>query len=71
MMNDSENLVVVRAWNSVTQAEMARSILDDAGIFSMIGNEYMSTLYPTGVMPAQLLVREEDAERAGALLEKM
>ena len=36
-----EKLVVLREWNSVTEAEMAKSILDGAGIFSTIRNEYM------------------------------
>ena len=30
-----EKLVVLREWNSVTEAEMAKSILDGAGIFSV------------------------------------
>lgn len=49
-----EKLVVLREWNSVTEAEMAKSILDGAGIFSTIRNEYMSAIYPIGTMPAQL-----------------
>lgn len=46
-----EKLVVLREWNSVTEAEMAKSILDGAGIFSTIRNEYMSAIYPIGTMP--------------------
>lgn len=34
----------------------------------MINNENMSAIYPTGVIPAQIVVREEDAEKAEALL---
>ncbi|WP_417171931.1 putative signal transducing protein [Alistipes putredinis] len=66
-----EKLVVLREWNSVTEAEMAKSILDGAGIFSTIRNEYMSAIYPIGTMPAQLVVKEEDAKRAAELLDKM
>ena len=66
-----EKLVVLREWNSVTEAEMAKSILDGAGIFSTIRNEYMSAIYPIGTMPAQVVVREEDAEWAAALLRSM
>lgn len=65
-----EKLVVLREWNSVTEAEMAKSILDGAGIFSTIRNEYMSAIYPIGTMPAQLVVKEEDAKRAAELLDK-
>ena len=35
----------------------------------MIRNEYMSAIYPIGTMPAlQVVVREEDAEKAKAML---
>ena len=54
-----EQLVVIREYESITPAEMAKSILDAEGI------------YPVGAMPAQLVVREEDAEWASALLTSM
>lgn len=63
-----DTLVVIREYNSITEAEIAKSILDSAGLYSMIRNEYMSAIYPTGVMPAQLVVREEDLEQAERLL---
>ena len=31
----------------------------------------MSAIYPIGTMPAQLVVKEEDAKRAAELLDKM
>ena len=65
-----EKLVVLREWNSVTEAEMAKSILDGAGIFSTIRNEYMSAIYPIGTMPAQLVVKEEDAKLVFVAREK-
>ena len=68
MIMKDEKLVVLREWNSVTEAEMAKSILDGAGIFSTIRNEYMSAIYPIGTMPAQVVVREEDYEKARAML---
>ena len=71
MIMKDEKLVVLREWNSVTEAEMAKSILDGAGIFSTIRNEYMSAIYPIGTMPAQLVVKEEDAKRSAELLDKM
>ena len=52
-----EKLVVLREWNSVTEAEMAKSILDGAGIFSTIRNEYMSAIYPIGTMPAFIILQ--------------
>jgi len=61
-------LTVIREYNSVTEAEMAKSILDGAGIPASIRNEYMSAIYPIGTMPAQVVVREEDAAQASELI---
>lgn len=64
-----DTLVVLAEYNTVTEAEIAKSMLDSAGIWSTIRNEYMSTIYPIGTMPAQLVVRESDLESARALLQ--
>ena len=37
-----ETMVVLKECNSVTEAEIIKSILDSAGIWSMINNENMS-----------------------------
>ena len=63
-----ETMVVLAEYNTITEAEIATSMLDSAGIWSMIRNEYMSAIYPIGTMPAQVVVREEDAEKAKAML---
>ena len=63
-----ETMVVLAEYNSITEAEIAKSMLDSTGIWSMIRNEYMSTIYPIGTMPAQVVVREEDYEKARAML---
>ena len=67
-MNE-EKLVVVRVYDSVNEAEWDKSILDNAGIWSMIRNEIMSALYPTGIMPAELIVRAEDKTKAMEILD--
>lgn len=67
-MND-ENLIVLRVYDSVNEAEWDRSLLEGEGIWSMIRNEIMSALYPTGIIPAQLIVRSEDKARAKEILE--
>ena len=67
-MND-ENWSVLRVYDSVNEAEWHRSLLEGEGIWSMIRNEIMSALYPTGVIPAQLIVRHEDKKRATEILE--
>ena len=61
-------MVVLAEYNTLMEAEIAKSMLDSAGIESTIRNEYMSTIYPIGTMPAQLVVRKEDFERAQDLL---
>ena len=66
---EEENLIVLRTYDSVNDAEWDSSILQGEGIWSMISNEIMSSLYPTGVIPAQLIVRAEDKARAKEILE--
>ena len=63
--------IVLAEYNTLMEAEIAKSMLDSAGIESTIRNEYMSAIYPVGTMPAQIVVREEDAEWAAALLRSM
>ena len=48
-----DTLVVLAEYNTITEAEIAKSMLDSAGIWSTIRNEYMSAIYPIGTMPAQ------------------
>ena len=62
-MNE-RNLIVLREYDSINDAEWDKSLLDGAGIYAMIRNELMSAVYPTGVMPAQLAVRAEDRAHA-------
>lgn len=67
-MNEG-NLIVIRVYDSVNEAEWDRSLLESEGVWAMIRNEIMSALYPTGVMPAQLVIRSEDKARAKEILE--
>ncbi|MDE5579655.1 MAG: DUF2007 domain-containing protein [Alistipes sp.] len=67
---EQETWVVVAQYNSVSEAEIAKSLLDSAGIWSMIRNEYMASIYPVGAMPAQIVVRTEDYEKAQTLLRR-
>lgn len=64
-----EAMVLLAEYNTVTEAEISKSMLDSAGIWCTIRNEYMATLYPTGAMPAQLMVRPEELEQARSLLQ--
>ena len=69
MVMDESNLIVIKEYDSINEEEWDKSLLDGAGIYAMIRNEYMSALYPVGVMPAQLVVRAEDKKRALEVLE--
>ena len=63
-----ETMIVLAEYNTITEAAIAKSMLDSAGIWATIRNEYMSAIYPSGTMPAQVVVREEDYEKARAML---
>lgn len=65
---EEKGLIVLREYDSVNDAEWEKSLLDSAGIYSMIRNELMSAVYPTGVMPAQLVIRSEDKAKAEEIL---
>ena len=65
----SESLVTIQAYNTSNEAEIAKSILDSAGIFCTLSGEYMSTIYAIGIFPTKLLVRSEDVDEARRLLE--
>ena len=64
-----DTLVVLAEYNTVTEAEIAKSMLDCAGIWSTTRNEYMSAIYPIGTMPAQVVVRADELEKARTLLQ--
>lgn len=63
-----DTLVVLAEYNTITEAEITKSILESAGIRSTIRNEYMSAIYPIGTMPAQIVVSSDDYETAKDLL---
>ena len=67
MTTTTDNLVVLRSYDNQMQAEIAKSILDSAGIFCTLRNEMMSMIYPTGIVPVQLMVGRDDLERAAQL----
>lgn len=66
---DENNLIVLKEYDSVNNAEWERSLLEGAGIWAMVRNEIMSAIYPTGVIPAQLIIRKQDKDKASEILE--
>ena len=61
-MTDTE-LVVVSTFRSVTDAQIAKGILDEVQIESTVQSDNAGGMYPA-LDSANLLVRAEDAERA-------
>ena len=68
-MQTNDSLVVVECYDNSMTAEIAKSVLDSAGIFSVIHGEVMSMLYNTGAFPSRLMVKAEDYDEAKKLLE--
>ena len=66
-MNDSE-LIAVSMFPSVADAQVAKGVLDEAGIESMIRSDNAGGMFPA-IAGAELLVRAEDAERAAEALQ--
>jgi len=65
------NFVRVRAFSGATasmDAQVARGILMERGIFSVVPNKFGADVLP-GVDVVQLLVREEDGGEAAQILE--
>ena len=68
MDNNKTKLVVLKDYDNVVLAEIAKSILDSAGIFCTLHGEYMSAIYTPVAFPTRLMVREEDLADAEAVL---
>jgi len=67
-----DNLIIVRAFGSEPEAEVAKSVLEDAGIDAMIQADTAGHMRPHIAWSSggfKLLVREEDAEAARQVLE--
>ena len=65
----TETFVVVAEYNTLAEAQIAKSFLQDANIWVDIRNEYMSTLNAIGGA-ASLVVRSEDFDEAKRILER-
>ena len=61
-MNPSD-LVAVSVFQSDVEAGIARDVLEDVGIESMIRSDDVGGMYP-GIGGVELLVRAEDLEKA-------
>lgn len=66
---DSSELIAVSTFRSTADAEIAKGILDEAGIESMIRSDNAGGMFPA-IAGAELLVRAEDAEKAADALRR-
>jgi Putative prokaryotic signal transducing protein len=67
-MNSSE-LIAVSTFRSMADAQVAKGILDEEGIESMIQSDNAGGMYPA-LAGADLLVRSEDLEKATKALNR-
>ena len=66
---ESSELIAVSTFRSTTDAQIAKGILDEAGIDSMIRSDNAGGMYPA-IAGADLLVRAEDVEKATEALHR-
>jgi hypothetical protein len=66
----ADKLVTIAEFTDYIEAEMAKQLLDDFGIKSVVTEENASNLYPlSGAVGPELQVFEKDAQRAQEILE--
>ena len=65
----SSELIAISTFRSAADAQIAKGILDEAGIQSMIRSDNAGGMYPA-ISGADLLVRAEDAEKAAEALRR-
>ena len=65
----TSDVVAVSTFRSTADAQIAKGILDEAGIESMIRSDNAGGMYPA-IGGADLLVRAEDLEKANKALQR-
>ncbi len=65
----SSDLTVVSTFLTTADAQIAKGVLDEVGIESMIRADNAGGMYPA-IAAAELLVRAEDAEKANNALHR-
>lgn len=69
MDSANDSLVVLKEFDNLMMAEIAKSMLESAGIFCTLYDECMSALYQPMAIPVRLMVRAEDFDAAESILE--
>ena len=60
---NSSDLIIISTFRSTTDAQIAKGLLDEAGIDSMIRADNAGGMYPA-ISGAELLVRAQDVDKA-------
>jgi len=68
-MAKSSDLIAITSFRSTAEAQIAKGVLDDAGIESVIRSDNAGGMYPA-IGDVELLVRSEDIDKANELLEQ-
>jgi hypothetical protein len=66
----SSELVVLSTFPSITEAQIAKGVLDAAGIESMVRSDNAGGMYPA-IAGAELLVRADDVGKAKEALDQL
>lgn len=69
MNSANDSLVVLKEFDNLMMAEIAKSMLESASIYCTLYDECMSALYQPMAIPVRLMVRAEDVEAADSILE--
>lgn len=72
-MGNGTKLVVIREYANDYEAHIAKGVLENNGIMSIINNEIMSSVYTltlNSIGYIKLLVRQEDEAQANMILEE-
>ncbi len=68
-MAKSSDLIAITTFRSTADAQIAKGILDEAGIESMIRADNAGGMYPA-ISGGELLVRSEDVDKANDALHR-
>lgn len=67
---ENGNVAVIRTFNSVTEAQLYKALLESAGIQTRMRNDITAQVLPAygGMLGVELLVSSEDEQRAKEIL---
>lgn len=68
--NNSRNLILLMTFDSAAAAGIAQGMLMNHGIPTVIDNEVMNSVFPTGFNELRMMVREHQYDEALKLLKE-